>query len=73
MEIYEIIHRQFELWHDGLHISKHTVITATMDKDMAEKMLKIYRASCKMDEAYDMRVIREPEIKEFNFKENGND
>lgn len=65
MEIYEIIHHQIQSRFDGGHISKSTVITATMDKDMAEKMFQIYRANCKMDEAYDMRIIREPEIKEF--------
>ena len=65
MEIYEIIHHQIQSQFDGGYISKSTVITSTMDKDMVEKMLQIYRANCKIDEAYDMRVIREPEIKEF--------
>ena len=73
MEIYEIIYHKIESRFDGGYISKSTVVTATMDKDMAEKMFKIYRANCKIDEVYDMLVIREPEIKEFNFKENGND
>lgn len=65
MEIYEIIRHQIQSSFDGGYISKPTVITATMDKDMAEKMFQIYRANCKIDEVYDMRVIREPEIKEF--------
>ncbi len=73
MEIYEIIHFAFKSTPYGVCSVKTTVITATMDKDMAEKMFQIYRANCKMDEAYDMRIIREPEIKEFNFKENQND
>lgn len=65
MELYEIRHEQILSRFDGMYTSKSTIITATMDKDMAEKMLKIYRANCGIDEAYDMRVIREPEIKEF--------
>ena len=65
MELYEIIHHQIQSRFDGGYISKSAVVTATMDKDIAEKMFQIYRANCKMDEAYDMRIIREPEIKEF--------
>ena len=65
MELYEIIHEQIFSRFDGEYTSKSTIITATMDKNMAEKMLKIYRANCGVDEAYNIRTVREPEIKEF--------
>lgn len=38
------------------------VITATMDKDLAEKMLTIYKSDQKMYESYLIRTVREPKI-----------
>ena len=56
MELYEIVH-----WKSYLGRSDYgqtSVITATMDKDMAEKMLEIYRYNQSTDESYEIRTVR---------------
>ena len=61
MELYEIIkHDIIERFPNG-YASKPSVITATMDKDMAECMLSIYRQNCGQNEAYDIRIVRDIE------------
>jgi hypothetical protein len=64
MELYEII--RISTYPCGNYICTSTnVITATMDKDMAEKMLIIYKQNQNEDESYQLRTLREPEIRKW--------
>lgn len=63
MELYEIVKTEIREWYnENCYTSKPSIITATMDKDMAEQMLSIYRQNCGVNEAYDIRTVREPQI-----------
>lgn len=64
MELYEIVHEQILSRFDGGYTSKSTIITATIDKDMAEKMLQIYLSNCLEWETYKINTVKE------NIKEN---
>ena len=60
MELYEIVKTEQE-WCPrgyGYYVQKTSVITTTMDKDMAEKMLEIYKHNQSMDESYEIRTLR---------------
>lgn len=65
MELYEILKftRKPTIREDYF---EPEVITATMDKDLAEKMLTIYKSNQKMHESYQIRTVREPEIVSFS-------
>ena len=60
MELYEIVHWTTFNYHDHLcyTTAKPSVITATMDKDIAEKMLEVYKHNQSADEAYEIRTLR---------------
>ena len=65
MELYEII--KVTLTRVGGHMvqTKPSVITAVMDKDLAYKMLDIYRANEDGGDTYQIRTVRMPEVKEW--------
>ena len=65
MELYEIVKIDIEQRGDNYYMGKTSVITSTTDKEMAECMLSIYKQNCNMDEAYNIRIVRAPEVKEF--------
>lgn len=58
MELYELIKVEFTRPAPHYLIEKSTVITASMDKDMIERMLDIYRENQGEDEAYEIRTVR---------------
>lgn len=62
MELYEIVKTDIMERYPNGYSGKPSVITATMDKDMADQMLSIYRQNCGQNEAYDIRIVREPQI-----------
>lgn len=65
MELYEIVkftHKPTK----GVDYFEPEVITATMDKDMAENMLTIYKQHQKMHESYQLRTLKELEAVAFN-------
>ena len=65
MEIYEIV----KYTHNpkfGTEYFKTEIITATVDKELAEQMLTIYRSNQGMDEAYQIRTLREPKVASLN-------
>lgn len=62
MELYEIVKTDIMENYSNGYLGKSSVITATMDKDMADTMLSIYRQNCGYNEAYDIRIVREPQI-----------
>ena len=65
MELYEIVkltHKPYK----GTDYFEPEVITATMDKDLAEKMLKIYQSNQNMNESYQIRTLKEPEVFTFD-------
>ena len=64
MELYEIVkftHKPVK----GEEYFEPEVITATMDKELAENMLGIYRYNQNINEAYDIRTVRVSERMEF--------
>lgn len=65
MELYEII--KVTLTRLGGHTvqTKPSVITAVIDKDLAYKMLDIYRANEGEGNAYKIRTVRTPEVREW--------
>lgn len=68
MELYEIVHKIYQAKSMyGWFNPKCTVVTATMDKDMAEKMLQIYLSNCLEWETYKINTVKE------RIKENNND
>lgn len=64
MELYEIV-KFTRKPTKGEEYFDPTVITATMDKDMAENMLDIYRQHQKMHESYQIRTLKEPMVASF--------
>lgn len=59
MELYEIVRTEtFEYHGYRCYTAKISVITATMDKDMAEKMLEIYKHNQSGDESYEIRTLK---------------
>ena len=60
MELYELIKTEFPLipGRPGHCVPKTSVITATMDKDMAENMLEIYRHNQSDYESYQIRTLK---------------
>jgi hypothetical protein len=59
MELYEIVRTEiFEYHGNRCYTAKNSVITATMDKDMAEKMLEIYKHNQNGNESYEIRTLR---------------
>lgn len=62
MELYEIVKTDIIEKYPNGYLGRPSVITATMDKDMADQMLSIYRHNCGDNEAYDIRIVREPQI-----------
>lgn len=59
MELYEIVHWEtFEYHGHTCYTGRTSVVTATMDKDVAEKMLEIYRHNQSDNEAYEIRTVR---------------
>lgn len=60
MELYEIVKTEIVEWHNkNCYTGKSSVITATMDKVVAERMLSIYKQNCGDNESYDIRTVRE--------------
>lgn len=67
MEIYEIIRDEILERHgNGFYTCKPHVITATMDKYVAERMLEIYKQNQSQNEAYSIRTIRAREPENLN-------
>lgn len=67
MKLYEIVKTE-SVWIDrgyGYYNDKISVITATMDKNVAEKMLEIYRHNQRDNESYQIRELKIPEIHEW--------
>lgn len=64
MELYEIV-KFTRKPTKGEEYFEPEVITATMDKELAENMLLIYKSNQKMHEAYHIRTLREPEVVPF--------
>ena len=60
MELYEIV-KFTRKPIKGEEYFEPEVITATMDKELAEKMLKIYKCHQEMYESYQIRTLKEPE------------
>jgi hypothetical protein len=61
MELYEIIRSEVLEYHGRLcYTARTSVVTSTMDKDMAEKMLEIYKYNQSDNESYDIRTLRMP-------------
>ena len=58
MEIYEIVKDEIFGSSEFGCFSRSSVITATMDKDMAEQMLAIYKHNCGEYERYNIRIIQ---------------
>ena len=59
MELYEIVRwESFEYHGHTCYTGRTSVVTATMDKKMAEKMLEIYRYNQSDDETYEIRTVR---------------
>lgn len=56
MKLYEIIRITKMIHTDNSVTSIISVITATTDKYMAEKMLMIYKANCSDYEDYDIKI-----------------
>lgn len=59
MELYEIV-KFTRKPIKGEEYFEPEVITATMDKNMAEQMLEIYKQHQKMHESYQIRTLSEP-------------
>ena len=67
MKLYEVVKNELQ-WIDrgyGYYDGKISVITATMDKDVAEKMLEIYRHNQSDNESYHIRELKIPEVHEW--------
>ena len=59
MELYEIVRWEiFEYHSRTCYTGRTSVVTATMDKEMAEKMLEIYKYNQSDNEAYEIRTVR---------------
>lgn len=64
MELYEIVkftHKPTK----GEEYFEPEVITATMDENIAEQMLEIYKSNQNINEAYVIRTVRVPKRMEF--------
>ena len=64
MELYEIVkftHKPVK----GEEYFEPEIITATMDENIAEQMLEIYKSSQNINEAYQIRTVRVPKRMEF--------
>ena len=57
MELYEIIKTEIRERYPNGYIGQPSVITATMDKTMAEQMLAIYKQNCSANEEYEIRTV----------------
>ena len=66
MELYEIIRTDIIDRSDFYYTGNDYVITATMDKDLAERMLTIYESNQRDNEAYKIRTLRSPEAVSLN-------
>ena len=67
MRLYEIVKTE-SVYIDrgyGYYNDKTSVITATTDKDVAEKMLEIYRHNQSDNESYQIRELKIPEVHEW--------
>ena len=67
MKLYEIVKTE-SVWIDrgyGYYNDQTSVITATTDKDVAEKMLEIYRHNQSDNESYQIRELKIPEVHEW--------
>lgn len=64
MELYEIVKFTHKLV-KGEEYFEPEVITATMDKNMAEKMLEIYKQHQNTNESYQLRTLKEIEKVSF--------
>ena len=60
MELYELIKVEYIRLKPRYITEKSTIITASMDKEMIERMLDIYRENQGEDEAYEIRTVRMP-------------
>lgn len=61
MELYEIVRYEAFEYHGHLcYTARISVVTSTMDKDMAEKMLEIYKYNQSSNESYEIRTLRMP-------------
>lgn len=67
MELYEIVKTEIIERHSGYYDGKTSVITATMDKDLAEQMLSIYKSNQSSNESYSIRTLREPKVEHLNY------
>ncbi len=67
MKLYEIVKTELQ-WIDrgyGYYDGKTSVITSTMDKDVAEKMLEIYKHNQCDNESYKIRELKISEVHEM--------
>lgn len=67
MELYEIVkftHKPIK----GEEYFEPEVITATMDRDLAERMLAIYKSNQGGNESYRIRTLKESEPAHLNFE-----
>lgn len=61
MELYEIVRYEVVEYHGHLcYTARTSVVTSTMDKDTAEKMLEIYKYNQSGNESYEIRTLRMP-------------
>lgn len=62
MELYEIIKTKIIERYENSYLGQPSVVTATMDKAMAEQMLAIYKHNCGENEEYEIRTVTAPQI-----------
>ena len=68
MELYEIVKTTINAIRIGNTFGTTTsVVTATMDKKIAEQMLEIYQQNANEDESYQIRTLRELEAQPFDY------
>ena len=58
MEIYEIVKDEIFGRDEFGCFSRSSVITATIDKDVAEQMLAIYKHNCGENERYNIVIVK---------------
>ena len=65
MELYEIVKFTLQKIYGDITATNHCVITSTMDKNLVYNMLDTYKANQTENEAYQIRTVRMPEVKEW--------
>ena len=68
MELYEIVRiTKNPIITENVPSGIISVITATMNKDLAERMVTIYQQNANEDESYQIRTLRELEAQPFDY------